>query len=208
MAVALHQARNIAQDFISLISPFVVKSLIVGDVRRQLNNPRNINIITHPIIEVYPQKNLFDEDTTALVKNFLTDSKILDDIPDWFSTIKGPIHFKWEHPWEHDLKLNLWLVPPEQWGIASVNRTGDESFVKRLNHWALSNRMHITGQRLHDHPREGTRPETRKGCILGDDCTRIIPTPTEVSLLSALHLPLIEPTIRTVQTINKFIGEN
>lgn len=207
MSVALHQARSLAQDFISLINPFVVKSLIVGSVRRQVQNPNDIDIIAQPIIKIFPQKNLFGEDTTTLVNNHLLTSGVLDDIPDWIPRMRGPIQFRYEATFYNNLYLDLWLVPPEQWGIASIIRTGNEGFNIRLMHHTLQNRKHVTNQRLHDHPREGTTPETRKPCKLEDKCTRIIPTPTEEEFLSAIGLPIFEPTIRTVQTINEVIGE-
>ena len=209
MAVTLSQARNIAQEFISLIDPHVVKSLIVGSIRRQVQSPGDIDIITQPKIEFFPQKDLWGNTPLNITINYLMKSKVLDGLSDWFRLKAGTKQFQWQIPHidNTELKLDLWLIPPDEWGVASVIRTGNEWFNKRLMHYILQNRMHVTGQRLHNHPREGTRPETRKGCKLGDKCTRIIPTPDENVFFSEIGLPVIEPTLRTVQTINEYIGD-
>lgn len=206
MAVELWLARKIAHKFINSFSEFSVKSLIVGDLRRGLNKIDAINIITQPILEILPQLDLWGKTAFNITINHLMNSHTLNNIQDFKRNKAGTKHFQWLSEKHLGLKLNLWLVPFDQWGIASINRTGDPYFTIRLMNFVKTKRWHVTGQRLHTHTRSGV--QSRIDCEKGDKCNRILLTPTEEDFFKHVGLPTLQPAVRSLKTINKLIGEN
>lgn len=105
-------AKNIANDFIKLIQPYVHRIEIAGSIRREKLDVNDIDIVAIP--------------HSYKLEMFLRDEAKKHDI---FLQQSGPKHKKLIFG---SAKIELWLTTKEQWGLIYLTRTGSAKFSQQM----------------------------------------------------------------------------
>lgn len=124
----LQDALGVAQDYLELFKPFCERIEIAGSIRRKKAEVKDIELVAVPkLIEI---KDLFGNvqesrnemeavfaDLKAAGRKFVKDGKR-------YKQIFSPDDF---------IKIDLFMVlPPAEWGVTYVLRTGPADFSKKL----------------------------------------------------------------------------
>ena len=173
------QAFKIASELVELFTPYCERIAIAGSVRRQKPEVGDIEIVAIPRM-VPEQIGMFTgldfpDEPAPLVS-------ALDDVLMGLGRfIKNGQRYK--QIVLNEINLDLFLVlPPAQWGVLFVIRTGPADFSK----WCVTPRKY-----------SGALPSD---CSVKDGAVyhngKIIPTPEEMDFLNFLGLGWIEPKDR------------
>lgn len=162
---------------------------VAGSVRRAVEDVNDLDIVCVP--RLVPERDIFEMETGRQV-NLLEDfvnNRILDGllrlhVDERGRLCNGPRHKKLVTL--EEIKLELWIVlPPAQWGVQMVLRTGPKNF----GHWLVTQREQ--GGALAPSFR------FRDGAIWRDG--GLIETPEEEDVFKILGLPWKEPGERTAR---------
>lgn len=208
----LWKAKKIAEEVVSLLSPYCREIIICGSVRRgKAEYIKDIDLVVHPIIEtVERQPSLLaglpgDHVVTVnYLLEFLTSRSVIDLGIEIVSVgkVKHRLH---HHGGNIDIELYC-VTDVRQWGVAVALRTGPAEFSARLAAFPLYLHWHITNQVIHQHEKGG-RPGARIECKRGLACSLIVATPNEDDVFEVLGLPFIEPAARTPELLQQLERE-
>lgn len=132
--VAYHTAFNLAEDLIELLAPACERIEIAGSIRRGLPLVGDIELLAVPRFADYPS-GLFGEMESVNELDLLCDrlhhEGVLRDRLDknghraWGARFKRAVY--------HLVPVDLFVVlPPAQWGVLFMIRTGPADFSRRL----------------------------------------------------------------------------
>lgn len=181
----LEKARAIAEDMIFSIRPFCQRAEIAGSIRRQKPEVKDIEIVAIPVWSEEPKAGSFFGETD-LINELWRHLSARGDIqwikPGTSKVIPWEIkpHGKyWRGLVQEDIKFDLFVVRPSNWGIQFALRTGSAEFSK-----ALVTRAKEVGFPCVD----GMLQRKADGYRIG--------TPEEADVFDLLGLTYIEPAER------------
>lgn len=133
----LSEASTLANRLITEISPYCVRCEVAGSIRRQKPEVKDIEIVAIPKVDtaqdptsLFPQpialNRLYE---WALSACLLWIKPGIGEIVPW--TVK-PDGKYWRGLLPGDIKLDLFLATPENWGIILAIRTGSAEFTTAL----------------------------------------------------------------------------
>lgn len=140
----LSTAKSIAESIAREMSPFCAKVLIAGSIRREKPEVKDIEIVAVPYFEhsLFPSGNLFEPEITVS-KNLLFDWANNQTRVRWIKPGTSEII-----PWQpkedgkywrglvaadgEEIKLDLFIAKPENFGVISTIRTGSAAFSQSL----------------------------------------------------------------------------
>jgi DNA polymerase/3'-5' exonuclease PolX len=176
------QAKAIAEQWIARLSPACARIEIAGSLRRGKREPRDIELVCIPKIQV--ERDLFGGDGTqinlleALLPRLFTERAYLG------MTKRGPRYKQLALP--EGIKLDLFIVlPPSEWGVRFLIRTGPAEF----SHWAVTNKRAGGALPSYLHVKDGAVWHR----------SRKIETPEEEDFFSVLGMQYVEPNKRQTQ---------
>jgi DNA polymerase/3'-5' exonuclease PolX len=177
----LKDARHIANNIASIISPLCNRIEIAGSIRREKEEVKDIELVVIPEFDFssaqLPMAGIIDIRSTPVP---LTDKK------GWIDLIGEPLmngsrYKKIKTKWNINLDLFI-VLTSSKWGVQYVIRTGPASFSKK-----------VVTQRY-------------KGGLLPSDCVVkggavyrnevLVPTPEEEDFFNLLEIDYIEPKRR------------
>lgn len=184
--VPLELAEMTAYDLVSQLAPFCERAAIVGSIRRRRLEVKDVEILAVPKVEplrnlfgdVFDQRNYLDIAVESMLDAGQL-SKRLD------RNGKPAVGERYKRLIYDGLAVDLFsCLPPAQWGLLMVIRTGPAEFSKRLvtqkrfggllpNHWSVRDGAMWNG--------------------LGE----LVPTPEEADVFRAIELDWIEPEVRS-----------
>lgn len=189
MTMNLIQAQAVAAEIVDALAPACQRIEVAGSIRRKktddikdvevlaISKPRQIAFGQPTIWPLIARVNVLRETGPVTYRYDKNGRKAAGE--------------KYQRLLWNNVALDLFIVQPEQWGMAMVIRTGEAEFSHRL----------VTAQQF-----GGAMPELWKceGFRLvrhigthDDAPTLALDTPTEEAVFAALKLPWIDPPERT-----------
>jgi DNA polymerase/3'-5' exonuclease PolX len=168
------EAKRLADQLLAELAPVCERIEIAGGVRREKPEPHDIELVAIPKME--PMKDMFGlpAGQRNLLNQYIEDNYFCDKDGDRYKKLVLM----------SDISCDLFIVlPPNQWGVMFVIRTGPADFSHRI----VTIRKH--GGNLPSNCR------VKNGCVL-DPQNKIIPMPEEIDFLNFLGLGWIEPRER------------
>ncbi len=131
----LKEAESIATKLIELIRPLCVRAEIAGSIRRRKAQVKDVEMVVVPKYELRQQANFLfaqTEPVNLLYERWARDTKDVEWIkPATHEIVRWPIKPEgkyWRGLLPSGMKLDLFLVSPENWGIQLLIRTGSAEF--------------------------------------------------------------------------------
>ncbi|KAA3645359.1 MAG: hypothetical protein DWQ07_12895 [Chloroflexi bacterium] len=188
------------------LAPAFKRLEIAGSIRRGKQEVKDIELVG--LARFGPlQPDLFADSQTSNQEN-LTNLEIPSLLEDsgWEIGDKDGPRFKQLVNAQHNINCDLFILhDPMEWGLGFLIRTGPAEFNIKLMSSIQRQDRHVTGNRLHGHPK-GERKGKRVECDKGDRCRLIIPTPSEEAVFEALGLPFLPPEERSEERLAAEIG--
>lgn len=130
----LDQAKKMAEKLRMDLLPFCERAEIAGSIRRQKPEVKDIEIVVIPKIE--KQKDLFGQETGSLS---LLESNIGKLVVEWdaYSLKAGQKYKQIVFP-SAEIKLDLFIVTHESWGVQFTLRTGPANY----SHWLVTQKRY------------------------------------------------------------------
>jgi DNA polymerase/3'-5' exonuclease PolX len=181
-------ALPLAERVVDLLQPGCKRIQIAGSIRRQKDDPHDIEIVAIP--DPRSPRPLFGNPAYATILEALLASLARGDEEDMLIhlSMNGP-KFK-QFAISHDggqhwlIKVDLFLVtPPADWGVLYLLRTGPAEF----SHWIVTEQWRGGGMPKGYHMEDGR--------ILSS-ANEYMPCPEEIDFLRFCHLAWIEPSKR------------
>jgi DNA polymerase/3'-5' exonuclease PolX len=178
--MALKQAEDIANSWVTRLQPYCTRISIAGSIRRQKQEVKDIEIVCIPRTIEEKHVTLFEPVISHYRDpNFVftvQDDKyghILMGRPDTGKYIKISVH-------GHDINIDLFIAKPENWGYILAIRTGSADFSRRIlaEGWVKA----------------GYRGE--EGMLHNEETGAEIPVLEEIHLFKLIRLPYIFPRDR------------
>ena len=189
--IPLEEATKIAHELVAILRPACDRIVIVGSIRRRRPMVADVELLMVPSISVIrrdlfgnPVEEVNHVDTTC---ESLRASGILTDRLDVNG--RGAWGVRYKRALYGGFAVDLFSVlPPAQWGVQMVIRTGSAEFSKRVVTQArkggsLPNEMFVEAGQLFL-KRWGSE-------------TELIPTPEETDFFDRIGMPWIRPEERT-----------
>lgn len=199
----LELIQPVAQSLLDQLSSACVRIEIAGSVRRQKPDPKDLELVAIPAIGHYSITDLFGTVVEEHAINHLEDALgTLYDLGVWqldpVLKKNGPAQKRLLHL-PGGLCCDLFITDRRRWGAIFAIRTGPSDFSKALVSYAHRRAMFIKHGLLHGHApvfkRDGSGDVEE--CPQGEACPRIVETPEERDVFTALGLPWIEPARRS-----------
>ena len=186
-------ARDLAEQLRAELLPGCDRLEVAGSIRRGKPEPRDIELVAIPTIQMGTNYNdMFGGDVEenllleALDSVYSKNEWALDQV----LKRNGPKYKRLVHL-NSGICCDLFIVTAESWGVQFTIRTGPGDFSK-----ALVTRARGLGMRV---------DEGQLWRVHRDDSRTVVPTPTEQDFFTALRLPYLEPSARTVQAIQRHL---
>lgn len=188
----LTDAQVIAKWLCAYLAPSCERVAVAGSIRRQCEEVKDVELVVIPKFslrtETVPPADLFSKEVVREVKVSLL-IEALGNIPNmtWIKPgtkeiIEWPLKTNAKYLRGYipskELKVDIFLATPENWGLIFTIRTGSE----RYSHKTLA----LKWCRLGYHSVKGML--TKKG--------KQVPVREEMDLFNLLNLPFIEPRLR------------
>jgi DNA polymerase/3'-5' exonuclease PolX len=201
----LEPARSLAQTLLDQLSSACVRIEIKGSIVRRKADVDDIDLVCLPSIGTYsvPVYEMFTTATATVHQvNHLEDAIVtLIAGGDWeFDPIvkrNGPRLKRLRHV-ATGLPADIAIVDARRWGCIATIRTGPKDFSKALVKHAHRQAAFVQDGLLHRHVPEFDSKGDVQDCPAAERCRRIVETPEERDVFTALGLPWIEPHKRTV----------
>lgn len=178
----LTDAKEIASQWVELLSPSCRRIEIAGSIRRGKQDVKDIDIVCVPRFQEEP--GMFDEYPMSINLLDRTLGKLFWDQAYSAATKDGPRHKTLRLP--EFINLELWIVlPPAQWGVQLMIRTGPSEF----STWMVTQRN-----------KGGALPSYLKvdqGAVWHR--SKLVETPDEADLFKLANLDYIEPAKRVAR---------
>jgi DNA polymerase/3'-5' exonuclease PolX len=181
--IPLAEGQRIAHEIIGLIGDACERIEVVGSVRRKVQTVHDVELLCTPryatrtdLFGGASSFNVLEETTAKLRESGLVASMA------WGPRLKRFVYA--------GQQVELYIVlPPSQWGLASIVRTGPADF----SHQVVTPK----GQRCSGNGRQGLMPRELRvhdfGFYRGITC---VETPEEADVFALLKLPYIKPEAR------------
>lgn len=186
----LPQARELAWEIMSLLSPYCSKLCIAGSIRRNRPTVGDIELIAIPIVDRIEQHDMFG--LVGQVEIDRLHARCIELVNDGQMATRpdksGIISFgaRAKRLTYRDFGLDLFAVKPPtaQWGVIHLLRTGSAAFSKRL----------VT------HVGQGGWMPSHIRCRAGAlwSWGELVETPTEAHVFEAIGRPYVQPQDREV----------
>jgi DNA polymerase/3'-5' exonuclease PolX len=163
------QALRLADDAKATLSPYCTRIEIAGSVRRQKDDPRDIELVCIPHMVT---AGLFD-DGLAVSPDFCA------AVNRWHKVKGEPTGKYTQRVLPGGMKLDLFMADTDNFGTLFLIRTGDWEFSKHFMGWVL--------------PRHGYKQQD--GYIWKDGAK--VPVPEEQDVFALAGMEFIEPSKRT-----------
>lgn len=187
--IPLAEARVLADELVALLSPHCERLEVVGSIRRQRPTIGDIELLAVPIAQVgldlfgfqapTPPVYMLDEACQGMVHDGVLSHRLDKNGRPACGTKYKRLSYK-------DVGLDLFSVlPPAQWGVLSIVRTGSADFSHRL---------------VTPIERGGWMPRNlycRDGALWATDGHKLV-TPREQDVFAFLGRPYVEPGLREV----------
>jgi DNA polymerase/3'-5' exonuclease PolX len=189
----LEEAQNVAAQLVTFMSTYCVRIEIAGSIRRQVPTIKDIELVLIPKWDEWPKEgSLLDEKEPVNVLHWaiartefiqwikpgtpeIEPWKIEPQGKYWRGLIKTG---RFDSP--QDIKLDVFLVRPTNWGVLYTIRTGSATFSQAL----VTYIKHQTPLRVQD------------GDLIRKADGSVIPCPEEIDLFEHVGLKWIEPQWR------------
>jgi len=179
--IHLDEAQRIARYYLGLLAPACERIEIAGSIRRKKLLVGDIEMVAIPKLAV--SNDLFGNPSKP---HSLLDDAVADLIPRGARLLKNGERYK-QIALPEGVNLDLFIVlPPAQWGVIFLIRTGPAAFSR----WVVTPRKH--GGALPSNCRVKDGAVWRNG--------EIIPMPEEEEFFRLLGLPAIAPEHRQPNT--------
>lgn len=170
------EARHIADVFVAQLMPYCQRIAIAGSLRRLKPIIGDIEIVCIPKLDE-PGHDLFGE-----IHNSSDITDFLAALHSTGKVVKGDRRYK-QIELPADITADVFMVEPDQWGMAMLIRTGSADFSK----WFVTHRTHGGGLPSYMHVKDLR--------IWIDD--QPLPTPEEIDVFRAAQQSYIVPELRT-----------
>lgn len=212
-AEAIFLAQLLALD----LRPACTRLEVAGSVRREKQDPKDIELVAIPVIEIEPLVDLFDHIVEVSLMDHLEDrlQELLKPAAGWTWELdgelprNGPRYKRLRHK-ALGICCDLFLTTERGWGGAMAIRTGPADFSQALVTLARRQGKHVAdGYLIHGHPKPRRQisgfddREEEYPCPEGESCPLIIPTLEEADFFAALELPYWDPAARTADLVWK-----
>jgi DNA polymerase/3'-5' exonuclease PolX len=188
----IREAQAIANRLVAQISPFCRRVEIAGSIRRGCQVVKDIELVVVPewaegerpasalfdLGEATPRVNLLHVwARSAGVHNCRWIKTGTSEVVDWVPKAEGKY---WRALVGEEIKLDLFLTTPEQWGLIFLIRTGSAEFSQAVMAYA----------------KYYTRFHVERGTLCYRNGLQLT-TPTEQDVFDSLGLDFVEPRERT-----------
>jgi DNA polymerase/3'-5' exonuclease PolX len=214
-AEAIFLAQLLALD----LRPVCTRLELAGSVRREKQDPKDIELVAIAGIESEERCDLFGQVVSVTLVNRLEDrlQELLELPAGWAWQLdeelprNGPRYKRLRHK-VLGICCDLFLTSERGWGGAMAIRTGPADFSQALVTLARRQGKHVAdGYLIHGHPkprlenlhRPGANSDEEYPCPKGAACPLIIPTLEEGAFFAALGLPYWDPAARTAELVWK-----
>jgi DNA polymerase/3'-5' exonuclease PolX len=193
LLMKLNQARAMAEGLVAQMQPFCHRVEIAGSIRRAKSEVKDIEIVAVPVWELAPVEeqigNLFanpPRDPGNINKLHFWATKLAPvrwikpgtaDIVDWHVKPEGKY---WRGLVNEEIKLDLFLATPENFGLIYLIRTGSADFSQAV----VTHALHATNYRV------------QAGYVIEQASGSRQHTPEEASVFGLFGLAYIEPSAR------------
>jgi DNA polymerase/3'-5' exonuclease PolX len=176
-------ALRLAEEFRSLISPWCVRTQIVGSLRRKRATVKDIELLVEPRIEEVADGMFGDTKRVNLLRPFMLELKESGIVRDRLGKDgKAAFGDRFMRMIWKGVAVDLFVCfPPAQYGVLEIIRTGSAEFSKKLMTPKPHGFMPL-GMRIED------------GQLL--ECGQPVSTPDERAVFEALDLAFIRPENR------------
>jgi DNA polymerase/3'-5' exonuclease PolX len=177
LADALHIAGRIKGQ----LDPACSRLEIAGSIRRRKPDVGDIEFVAVPRFREEPSSLWGDKTQISVLAEVLA----IEEREEVLERLAGGERYVKLRHLRSGLQVDLFLVlPPAQWGVIHLIRTGPADYSQWLVTYARRQGMHVVNGALHN----------GLGIPGRDDCScEVIPTPEERDVYTALGLPYIEP---------------
>lgn len=193
--IALAKAREIAWELMAELTPYCQRIEVAGSIRRGVTEVGDIELVAIPTRIDFVQPDLFGTDPKAGALDRLVEhtNRLLEDRqiqplakPRW-----GERHRSFLY---RGVQVDLFsVIPPAQWGVILLLRTGPNDFGHRLV-TPIERRGWSADGRPLGHGWMPTAMFMRSGALWRNN--ELVPTPEEVDVFKALHRGYIRPEDR------------
>jgi len=202
--IPLLEAKERAIELAEILEPFCERIEVAGSIRRQMPNVKDIELVAIPRL-VPAGGSLFAE--TAAAESQL--DRALKTLTSFtaepgvarhrlaFDTVNKKNGPRYKRLRFDGIGVDLFLVlPPAQWGVIHLLRTGPAEFTKRIVTQRSKGGLLPDALRVH----EGQL------CEYGAGGWKVLPTPSERDLFGLIGLEFIEPARRTASCTPRLCG--
>lgn len=176
---------RVAEELVALLQPACGRIIIAGSLRRQKPLVKDIEIVCAPRWKAV--ENLFGEqigmqsDLDALVEQLLDQGQLRERLD---KNGRAALGQRYLRLWYQERPVDLFAVlPPSEWGLQVVLRTGPADFSHRL----------VTPRRFKGGMPDGWRVT---GAHIENERGELVPTPEEADVFRVLGIPYIDPPDR------------
>lgn len=177
-------ALRLAEEFRSLISHRCEQTQIVGSLRRKRATVKDIELLVEPAFIDVPEGLFGDTQRTNLLRLFMLELKEAGIVRDRLGKDgKGAFGDRFMRMIWKGVAVDLFVcLPPAQYGVLEIIRTGSAEFSKKLMIPKHQGGYMPLGMRIED------------GQLL--DRGELVRTPTEQCVFEAIGLPYVRPENR------------
>ena len=197
---------EIANSLVEILRPGCTCIEIAGSLRRGSTTPKDIEIVTIPLISHTTETDLFGVKCGAIEMNHLESAIYTACLGNWSYDLEvkrnGPRYKRLRH--RSGVACDLLITDARRWGAIYTIRTGPDEFSKGLVTRARRMGYRVYEGLLHGHTFRQYHVNGQwkeKPCEKGDACPLIIPTLTEESFFTALKVDWIEPAARGAEKV-------
>lgn len=175
----LQQAKQIADGLVKDLLPFCERAEIAGSIRREKPEVKDIEIVAVP--KLLPITDMFG---ASVGTSSAIEENIQSLLTSWNAyTIKNGEKYKMIALADHGIKLDLFIVTKESWGVQFVIRTGPSDF----SHWLVTQKRFGGAMPAH--------AKVEGGRIIV--ANKPIETNEEIDVFNFLQIKMQEPKLRS-----------
>lgn len=198
---------EIAEELVGLLTPGCNSNYIkiAGSLRRGRTNPKDIEIVCVPRLDITTDMFGNKVGTTSHLEAMIYTACLGNWAYDMKTKRNGPHYKRLRHV--SGIACDLFITDEKRWGIIYTLRTGPGEFSQGLVTLAREQGRRVHEGLLHNHVFkrkmvQGADPHwVEIPCEKGEHCPLIIPTPEEIDFFTALGLRFLEPSQRTPEAI-------
>ena len=195
------------------------RGMIAGSVRRVYATPGDLELVIEPAygtiagiktgqLDIFGENKIADGEEINKFENHLEENIARAGLQQ--GNLNGPRYKKFLYIFEDGrvLSVDVFLVlDPASWGMKVFIRTGPGlGWNKEFMTWLQEIKMHVSANRLHNHPKFEDGPK-KDGKCQRPNCKLIIPTPTEEDVFKAVGLAYIPPAARTTEALGSAVWQ-